>query len=69
MLTSNASVLRRAPPSLLVVGSLHLVALWALMNGLNMHPLTPHTKDMEASVINSIPPPAGPTAACPTPDT
>ena len=60
MLTSNASVLRRAPPSLLVVGSLHLVALWALMNGLNMHPLTPHTKDMEASVINSMPPPRDP---------
>jgi protein TonB len=57
MLTSNASVLRRAPPSLLVVGGLHLVAVWALMNGLNVHPLAAHSKPMEGTVIDSLPPP------------
>ena len=55
MLVSNASVLRRAPPSLLVVGSLHLVALWALMNGLNIHPLATQSKEMVASVIDQAP--------------
>jgi protein TonB len=57
MLMSNASVLRRAPPSLLVVGGLHLVVLWALMNGLNIHPLAAQSKDMVASVIDQAPPP------------
>ena len=57
MLMSNASVLRRAPPSLLVVGGLHLVALWALMNGLSIHPLVTSTKPMEGTVIDQTPPP------------
>jgi protein TonB len=55
MLMSNASVLRRAPPSLLVVGGLHLVVLWALLNGLNIHPLDPPSKDMVANVIDPAP--------------
>jgi len=57
MLMSNASVLRRAPPSLLMVGGLHLVALWALMNGLNIHPLTAQSKDMVVRMIDQAPPP------------
>ena len=61
MLMSNASVLRRAPPSLLVVGGLHLVVLWALMNALNIHPLAAPSKDMVASVIDqALPPPVKP---------
>jgi periplasmic protein TonB len=57
MLMSNASVLRRAPPRLLVVGGLHLVVLWALINGLNSPPLAVRSKDMEATVIDPPPPP------------
>jgi protein TonB len=57
MLMSNASVLRRAPPSLLVVGGLHLVVLWALMNGLTIHPLTAPPKDMVVRMIDQAPPP------------
>ena len=57
MLMSNASVLRRAPPSLLMVGGLHLVVLWALMNGLNIHPLAAPSKDMVVRMIDQAPPP------------
>jgi periplasmic protein TonB len=60
MLMSNASVLRRAPPSLLVVGGLHLVALWALLNGLNIHPLAAHPQDMTGTVIDPDPRPRDP---------
>jgi protein TonB len=56
MLVSNTSVLRRAPPSLIIVGGLHLVALWALMNGLNIHPLATHSRDMTATMIDQSPP-------------
>lgn len=56
MLVSNASVLRRAPPSLIVVAGLHLVALWALVNGLNIHSFTSPAKDMEGTVIDPVPP-------------
>ena len=58
MLMSNTSVLRRAPPSLLVVGGLHLVVLWALMNGLTIHPLTAPPKDMVVRMIDQAPPPS-----------
>lgn len=57
MLVSNTSVLRRAPPSLLIVGGLHLVVLWGLMNGLNIHPLATHSGNMSIRVIDQLPPP------------
>jgi protein TonB len=56
MLVSNSSVLRRAPPSLLIVGGLHLVALWALMNGLNIHPLMAYSEHTTVRVIDQLPP-------------
>jgi periplasmic protein TonB len=58
MLTSNASALRRAPTSLALVGAVHLVVLWALLNGLNIH-ITPQAlpRDMVASVIDRPQPP------------
>ena len=60
MLVSNASALRRAPPRLLVVGGLHLVALWALMNGLDVHPLATRPTETQANFIDPPPRPRDP---------
>jgi periplasmic protein TonB len=36
---------------------LHVVVLWALMNGLNIHPLAAHSGDMTVRMIDQAPPP------------
>ena len=50
--------LRRVPTSLLLVGGLHLVVVWALINGLHVRlTATAQPTDIVASVINTVKPP------------
>jgi protein TonB len=61
MQSSNSSIiLRRGPASLLVVGGVHLVVFWALLNALQAHrPDSPCglCADIVADVIEKDPPP------------
>jgi protein TonB len=53
--------LRRVPTKLLLVGGLHLVVFWALLNAFNVHPSTPCLcSNTVADVIDEPPPPAEP---------
>jgi protein TonB len=59
MLSQNSlAAFRRVPTPMLLVGSLHLVVLWALLNGFQTHNAAPPPPtDMTVNVIERPPPP------------
>jgi periplasmic protein TonB len=55
---SSGAGLRAVPTRLLVVAGLHVVAIWALINGLHLHVLTSAPPQIsEATMIDQEPPP------------
>ena len=55
---SSSAALRRVPTSLLLVGGLHLIVVWALINGLHIRLAGPERpSDIVASMIEPAQPP------------
>ena len=56
---SSSGALRRVPTPLVLVAGVHLVAIWALINGLQVHALCAMCAppDTVATVVDSVPPP------------
>ena len=56
--SSSSAALRRVPTNLLLVGVLHLIVVWALINGLHIRLSTPERpSDIVASMLDPAQPP------------
>jgi len=59
--TSSSAAFRRVPTNLLLVGGLHLIVVWALINGLHIRLAAPERpSDIVANVIDDRQPPPEP---------